>query len=57
VAAVLSKMGYRILVPHISDDELDLYALERLPEDQSAALEEHLLWCHACLDTAEEAQD
>jgi hypothetical protein len=26
-------------------------------EEELAVLEEHLLWCHACLDLAEEAQD
>ena len=39
-----------ILVDHISEDRLDQYALKRLPEDQAAALEEHLLICAECQD-------
>ncbi len=35
---------------HVSDELLELYALGRLPEDQVAPLEEHLLVCPACQD-------
>ena len=35
---------------HISEDLLDQYALKKLPEDEAAALEEHLLICHDCQD-------
>jgi len=35
---------------HIPDDIMDNYALGRLPEAESAAVEEHLLVCHECQD-------
>jgi anti-sigma factor RsiW len=33
---------------HIQDDDLELYALDRLPEPDAAPVEEHLLVCGAC---------
>ncbi len=33
---------------HLSDDRLEAYSMETLPEDQVAALEEHLLVCGDC---------
>ena len=33
---------------HPSEDTLELYALQRLPEDQMAPIEEHLLHCAEC---------
>ena len=33
---------------HISDDDLERYALQSLPEAELAALEEHLLICSEC---------
>ncbi len=33
---------------HIHDDELELYALDRLTEPQAAPVEEHLLICEEC---------
>ncbi len=35
---------------HPSDQTLEQYALDRLPEEQTAELEEHLLVCPACQD-------
>jgi len=35
---------------HLAEDRLELYALGRLPEDEVAELEEHLLICPACQD-------
>jgi hypothetical protein len=33
---------------HITCDELELYAMERLPESDTAPVEEHLLVCEEC---------
>ena len=33
---------------HISGDDLELYAMERLPESDTAPVEEHLLVCEEC---------
>jgi anti-sigma factor RsiW len=33
---------------HISDDDLELYALGRLDESDAAPVEEHLLTCAEC---------
>jgi anti-sigma factor RsiW len=33
---------------HITDDDLDLYSLARLPEPACAVVEEHLLVCMDC---------
>jgi hypothetical protein len=35
---------------HISDEELEVYHLNTLPEPRLANVEEHLLWCQDCLD-------
>ena len=34
--------------PHIPDDDLELLALDRLPETAAAPAEEHLLVCAEC---------
>jgi anti-sigma factor RsiW len=34
--------------PHISDDDLELLALGRLPESATEPAEEHLLVCGGC---------
>jgi anti-sigma factor RsiW len=34
--------------PHISDDDLELLALGRLPESAAGGVEEHLLVCGGC---------
>ena len=39
--------------PHISDDELDLLAIDRLPETVAAAGEEHLFLCAEWVRLAE----
>ena len=33
---------------HITCDELELYPMERLPESDTAPVEEHLLVCEEC---------
>ena len=33
---------------HITDDDLELYALETLPEPATAPVEGHLLVCEGC---------
>ena len=35
-------------IPHITDDDLEPYALGRLAEAQAAPVEEHLLVCEEC---------
>lgn len=43
---------------HISDDDLERYYLGMITDEaELAPLEEHLLWCHACQDRAQEVQD
>jgi anti-sigma factor RsiW len=37
---------------HFSDDELEQYCLGRLSDPVLARVEEHLLWCHKCIDRA-----
>jgi anti-sigma factor RsiW len=36
--------------PHITDEDLELYALDRLAEAAAAPVEEHLLVCAECRD-------
>jgi anti-sigma factor RsiW len=38
---------------HISVDDMERYHLGQVQEPESAVLEEHLLWCHRCLDQME----
>ena len=43
---------------HISDHDLERYYLGMVTrEEELAALEEHLLWCHPCIERAEETQN
>jgi hypothetical protein len=43
---------------HISEDELELYAVSRdIPESRFAALEEHLLVCEVCQDRLQELDE
>lgn len=37
-----------MLLPHVEDEQLDLYALGRLSAEQLAHVEEHLLVCDSC---------
>ena len=37
---------------HFSDDELEQYCLGRLSDPVLTRVEEHLLWCHECIDRA-----
>lgn len=39
-----------VSVAHISDDDLEKFAMRTLPESACAALEEHLLVCPSCRD-------
>lgn len=43
---------------HISDDDLERYYLGMVEDDAEhlAALEEHLMWCHECVDRAQAAE-
>jgi hypothetical protein len=45
-------------VPHPSDEDLERYYLGLVTEESElAALEEHLLVCHACIERAKDAQN
>lgn len=46
-------MTYSIRTAHVSEDALELYALEQVNESELPALEEHLLVCAACQDRLE----
>jgi hypothetical protein len=37
-------------VEHISEDDLERYATQRIPGTESGPLEEHLLICRECQD-------
>jgi hypothetical protein len=53
VARVLAKV-YGMLPGHIDDHDLERYHLGMVNDEaELAALEEHLLWCGACVDRAE----
>jgi len=53
VAQVLAKV-YPKLPSHIDDHDLERYHLGMVKDEaELAALEEHLLWCGACVDRAE----
>jgi hypothetical protein len=46
------------MAEHISDDDLECYASGEVEEEEElATLEEHLLWCHDCLDLVQETED
>jgi hypothetical protein len=38
------------IVQHITDESLERYAMQMLPESELGPLEEHLLTCPNCLD-------
>jgi hypothetical protein len=38
---------------HIDDTHLERYYLGMIKEPQLGLIEEHLLWCHHCLDREE----
>ena len=43
---------------HISDHDLERYYLGLVTQEKELGpLEEHLLWCHLCVERAEETQD
>jgi Putative zinc-finger len=35
---------------HISENNLEAYYMGKVPESELARIEEHLLWCHDCLN-------
>jgi hypothetical protein len=39
---------------HISEDLLEQYLFGTLPDAELESLEEHLLVCHCCIETAEQ---
>ena len=42
---------------HISEEDLELYCLDRIKdEERLAPIEEHLLICHSCIGRAEAMQ-
>jgi hypothetical protein len=42
---------------HISDEDLERYYLDMVKDEtELAPLEEHLLWCHKCVDRAEASE-
>jgi hypothetical protein len=41
---------------HIEEERLEAYALDALPRDETADIEEHLLFCTTCQDRAEAAE-
>jgi len=43
--------------PHVADDVLEKYLLQRLPEAEVACIEEHLLVCPKCQTQAEETEE
>jgi hypothetical protein len=50
----LGFLRYSVFVEHISDGDLLLHQLGMVRnEDELRPIEEHLLWCQACLDRAE----
>ena len=43
---------------HITDHDLERYYLGMVTqEEELAPLEEHLLWCHSCVERAKETED
>ena len=44
-------------VEHISEDDLERYAMRSLPARDSERLEEHLLICHRCQDRLRETDE
>ena len=55
VAQVLAEV-YANLPRHIDDHDLERYHLGMVKDEaELAVLEEHLLWCGACVDRAEAA--
>jgi hypothetical protein len=46
----LREIGYRELVVHITEDDLEKYAIRTLSETESGPVEEHLLICSDCRD-------
>jgi hypothetical protein len=44
------SLRYIESVEHISEDDLERYAMQRIPGTESGPLEEHLLICLECQD-------
>jgi hypothetical protein len=50
-------MGIRLESEHASDDDLELYFLNSLPNPQLDRIEQHLLVCTLCIEAAEQLSD
>ena len=48
------EKGYREIVDHASDDDLERYAMRTLPVIEASPLEDHLLICAVCRDRLDE---
>jgi hypothetical protein len=44
-------------ISHETEDQLELYALGRLPESRNAAVEEHLLLCASCREKLDDVEN
>ena len=51
-----SEIGYGRGVAHISEDDLERYAMRTVPEAELAPLEEHLLICTDCRSQLESTE-
>lgn len=50
------RKGYRVLVAHISDDDLERYAMRTLPADDLKRLAAHVRICSECRDRLEQTE-
>ncbi len=54
---MLAAIRYRLIVEHISEGDLLLYCTGLIrSERELKPIEEHLLWCHDCLDRVAEVE-
>jgi hypothetical protein len=49
-------ISHQAAIAHQTDEQLELYALGRLPEPRQAVIEEHLLICESCRNRLDEAE-
>ena len=52
----LREIGYREIVDHPSDDDLERYAIRTMPDSEIGQLEEHLLICPECRARLDETE-
>jgi len=50
---MLCEIGYGGFVAHISDGDLERFAMQTLPGPEAGPLEQHLLICGECRDRLE----